>query len=60
MAHAIPLDDVVSESPIRDNALHLSGSPLAHLSTQKIFAFVSMYAPTPLGEIFLRAVINRR
>jgi hypothetical protein len=42
---------VQSESPIRDNALHLSGTPLAHLSTDKIFHYVTGYAPTPLGML---------
>ncbi|GHJ87928.1 hypothetical protein NliqN6_4330 [Naganishia liquefaciens] len=43
------LDWASGESPIRDNALHLSGTPLAHLSTDKIFHYVTSYAPTPLG-----------
>ncbi len=38
-----------SSSPIRDNALHISGSPLAHLPTGKVFSYVTLFAPKPLG-----------
>lgn len=54
------VDWAVGESPIRDNALHLSGTPLAHLSTDKVFHYVTSYAPTPLGEHFTPPFATRQ
>ncbi|KZP00055.1 hypothetical protein CALVIDRAFT_533718 [Calocera viscosa TUFC12733] len=42
-------DDMDLELGYRQNALLLQGEPIAHLPTDQIFAYVTSYAPTPIG-----------
>jgi len=46
-----PAENLESESPVRDCALHLSGFPLQNLSTSQVFSYVTMFAPKPIGEL---------
>jgi len=42
-------DDMDFELGYRQNALLLQGAPIAHLPTDQVFAYVTSYAPAPVG-----------